>query len=157
MPNTSTTAFPAGLDVPLSEPSAVDRSDAAMLAVQTKIGTDGSTDPSSLDYRVSALESGASGVARMVHVRKTSNYSASVNQLVECNTTSSEFTVTLPSLATVSPGDTIAVQLFTGSNQVVVDGFGANTINGQANHALTKTKELYRYSAASDLSDWIIN
>lgn len=52
MPNNSTTNFPAALDVVDQNPSSADRSDAAMLAVQTKLGVDGSTDTNSLEHRV---------------------------------------------------------------------------------------------------------
>lgn len=46
------TTFPTTLDSAISSPSTQDMTEAAMLAVQAKIGADGSTVASSLDYKV---------------------------------------------------------------------------------------------------------
>lgn len=47
-----TTTFPTTLDTARSEPSNVDTSEAALLAMQAKIGADASTVSTSLDYKV---------------------------------------------------------------------------------------------------------
>ena len=49
------TTFPTTLDSARSNPSTQDMTEAAMLAVQAKIGADGSTVSSSLDYKVRRL------------------------------------------------------------------------------------------------------
>jgi hypothetical protein len=50
--NTSTTAFPTALDTLPDLPSSPDRDEAAVIALQTKVGIDSSTDATSLDYKV---------------------------------------------------------------------------------------------------------
>lgn len=53
--NSSSTTFPTTLDTLPDLPSSSDRSDAAVIALQTKVGADGSTDATSLDYKVRRL------------------------------------------------------------------------------------------------------
>lgn len=50
-----TTTFPTTLDSERSNPSNMDSSEAALLALQAKVGADGSTVASSLDYKVRRL------------------------------------------------------------------------------------------------------
>lgn len=99
----------------------------------------------------------AQSSGRMRHIRKAADYTAAINDFVECNTSSGSFTVTLPALSTVTAGDRVEVQLFLGSNPVTVEGDGSDTINGVLNKTLTVVKERYRYTANSDLTDWIEN
>lgn len=95
----------------------------------------------------------------MNHVRKTSNYTASVLDFVEGDTTAVPFTVMLPPLSGCTSGDKISVQLFASddpANQLTVDGDGSDTINGSLTQSLTYVKEQYNFFPNSDLTDWIM-
>lgn len=100
---------------------------------------------------------------RKRHVRKTENYTASINDFVECDTSSDGFTVTLPPLSSCLAGDEITIALVDSGqistvegNQLVVDGDGANTLNSSLNDSMKYTGQVRTYKANSDLSDWII-
>lgn len=90
--------------------------------------------------------------ARMTHVFKAANYTASPGEFVEADTTAGAFAVAIPDPATCAADDKITVKLVAGSGAVTVTG----AIDGAANHQLTIINECYDYVVDSTLTKWLI-
>jgi hypothetical protein len=87
---------------------------------------------------------------------QTSNYTILVgdrNKIILCDATSAGFTVTLPPAATAGDGFEVSIKkVDSTSNNVTIDGEGAETIDGDA--TLVITTQYVSYTLVCDGSNW---
>ncbi len=122
--------------------------------VEADIATlDGRLDTAESD--INTLETSvAAASALSVTAVKTGNYTAAIGELVRCDPSAGEFTVTLPT-ASGNSGKPIIVKNVTNSLvAIIVDGNGAETIDGVANFIISGPR--YALHVRSDGTNWVI-
>ncbi len=125
-------------------------------SVGTALSAGTSTDYARADH-VHDIGAAAVAAVRAVPVTaiKTSGYTAAIDELVRCNTTSGGFAVTLPT-AVGNDGRGITIKkVVSHANAVTINTTSSQTIDGAASGSITITDVLGTITVISDGANWM--
>lgn len=168
----------SGAAVTMTLPSAVTAGNGAWLAFQKTAGGNTVTIATSAsqtingsssvtlrptNHRLELVSNGANWLVQGNYalpwtpvLAKTSAYtvtSADMGSLITADTTAGQFTITLPALSGIENGFRVSFQVIAGTAGLIIDGAGAEEINGQANIVLARGHD--RVELVSTGSTWL--
>jgi len=131
-----------------------DNANAAVVAVETKVGT-GSTTSTAGQY-LRGTGAGTSAWQHFAYANKTTTYTiTTADDVISADATSAAFTVTLPSAATAGAGRQFTVKRTNaGTNNVTVGTTSSQTIDGATTYLLDQ--QYSSITVVSDGTNWMV-